>query len=682
MNRSSQDDTSESNFVSRIEYSDSPSPWTRNSQEDNTLESSFVSQIDMAIEELSNSPSNNPPLIPSYVTGLRRSENYYDLSDNQNYRNPSGNIIDSDLESNESQSPSHINNDIMIRNIFNDHILYKNEQTWVELFENYSNRKVLFEKLLHYAEIHYKKNLNVELPISYYYEKYSSPLAFIPRSLENDFVKYMEEKIGFEFNKDLFHRVIMEYIYFRESPTGKFGDVDRVEDEVKINNNIYRWHYFMWICPDDPNLQQAPESTVFTPQTMTKYNLTNNFGWSVKQIRTYYNATVLPYILQKYLPTINPNQGKYKNLILKFYPTKKIMVYIIKEFVKNNNSLQLNQDYINSSFQYIQAYKTITGSSRPTNVYEKTYQLLENLKYIQVKIQESLNKKLLKIKTRVEEQSLPEKYKYKWERMCAKLTKLDLEELRELALIEDITFVHMKSKRELCKELYEKIDQMVADLSTYTQQCQNDFSVLTSDNVPKNLQDIDQPDFIKSQYLFTYKHNGLVYCDDIRALYKYINESGRVWNRTLKKYEYMHPDTRSALSESNVRAIERTYNNLLQKIITLHDNESDATPDMTPQQILSAFSTTFSSKLMTHAKNIQLYINSDQNAFQTFLTSLKLENILSQNEIDNIQYDLINQKLALARHLTLKIDNDTVVTNGVPFSGMSAIVAEIYNETF
>ena len=68
--------------------------------------------------------------------------------------------------------------------------------------------------------------------------------------------------------------------------------------------------------------------------------------------------------------------------------------------------------------------------------------------------------------------------------------------------------------------------------------------------------------------------------------------------------------------------------------------------------------------------------------YLSFLISLKLDNVLSQNEIDNIQGDLISQKLALVRHLTLKIDNDTVVTNGVPFSGMSAIITEIYNETF
>lgn len=659
---------------------------SRSSQEDNTSQSSFGSEIDMAI---ANSPSDNLPLIPPYVTGLRRSENYYDLSDNQNYRNPPENIRDSDLESNESPTASPIINDIMIQHIFDNPGVYKRQETWVDLFENISdnNRKPLFEKLLHYAELHYKKNLNVELPISHYYKNYRSPLYFIPASLRNDFVKYIEQKIGFKFDNNLFDIVIMEYIYFRDSPTAKYQEFydfynDKGEEVDESKTGGYKWYYFMWIRPGDPNLIVAPQSAVFTPQTMKTYNLTNpNFGWTNKQIKTYYNATIVPYILQKYLPTINPNQYRYQNLIDRFYPRKKIMVYIIKEFIKNNNSLQLKEEYINSLFKYIQAYKAIFQGSKPRNAYKKIYELLENLKYRQVKIKESLNIKLLRIKKRVEEQSLPGKYKYKWERMCAKLTKLDLEELRELALIEGITFVHMKSKRELCKELYEKLDQIVADLSTYAQQCQNDFSVLTSDNVPKNLQDMDQRDFIKSQYLFTYKHNGLVYCDDIRALYKYINESGRVWNKTLKKYEYMHPDTRSALSESNVRAIERTYHNLDQKIITLND-ESNVTPDMTPQQILSAFSTTFSSKLMTHAKNIQLYINSDQNTFKTFLINLKLDNVLSQNEINNIQGDLINQKLALVRHLTLKIDNDTVVTNGVPFSGMSAIITEIYNETF
>ena len=619
-------------------------------------------------------------MIPPYVTGLHRSENYNDLSDNQNYRNPPEIIRDSDLESNESPSASPIINDIMIQDIFDNPNMYESFLFWVELFENISdnNRKPLFEKLLHYAELHYKKYLKLELKLTSYYYKYESPLFFMPSYLRNLLLEYIQKKLGYPINSD-YKNIIMEYIYFRESPTGKFGE-GGVEDEVEINNKIYRWHYFMWIRPGDPNLQQAPESEIITPQIMDNYNITNkDFGWSTKQIKTFYKSIIVPYLLQKYLPEINSNHRRYKYIINRVLPFKKNSAYIIKQFLKNNNSLQLNEEIIQKVLfdKSDRFYKFFYFD----DIYSKIYELLGQLKYRQVKIQESLNIKLLRIKTRVEEQSLPGKYKYKWERMCAKLTKLDLEELRELALIEGITFVHMKSKRELCKELYEKLDQMVADLSTYAQQCQNDFSVLTSDNVPKNLQDMDQPDFIKSQYLFTYKHNGLVYCDDIRALYKYINESGRVWNKTLNKYEYMHPDTRSALSESNVRAIERTYNNLDQKIITLND-ESNVTPDMTPQQILSAFSTTFSSKLMTHAKNIQLYINSDQNTFQTFLISLKLDNVLSQNEIDNIQGDLISQKLALVRHLTLKIDNDTVVTNGVPFSGMSAIITEIYNETF
>jgi hypothetical protein len=298
-----------------------------------------------------------------------------------------------------------------------------------------------------------------------------------------------------------------------------------------------------------------------------------------------------------------------------------------------------------------------------------------------LKIQKSLNKKLLKIKTRVENQGLSGKYKYKWERMCAKLTKLDLEDLRELALVEGIKFVHMKSKRELCKELYEKLDQMIADLSIYSGQCQNDVSVLTSDNVPKNLQDMDQPDFIKSQYLFTYKHNGFVYCDDIRALYKYINESGRVWNRQTEQYEYKHPDTSSPLSQANVRAIYRAYSQLEEKIITLDDTEEQV-EQLTPKQILSSFASTFSSKLMTGVKSIQLFIDCEQNKFKEFLTTLRSEDILTQNELNNITGDLIKQKTDLVRILILKIDNDTVVTNGVRFSGISTIITEIYNETF
>lgn len=627
--------------------------------------------------------------------------------------------------------------DEIIAQIFNDPNLYKQEGIWEDLFstfekwyeswvsehinleddEEWLDYDILIEKLLNYAELHYKKHLNVELPILNYYERYRNPLEFIPKNLQEIIVLYVEKKLGKELNpsehfkklmnivpkgdflKQFYNIIINEWIYFKDSPTGISGNGgDRFNkgygfDEFKLEYPGYKWFYFMWIHPDDKNLIKASEDKVFTPSSMTEYNLTNhNFGWTTKQIKTYYNATIVPYILQKYLPEINPNHSKYQSLIKRIYPTKRIMVYLIKHFLQNNNlesllppSLKVQEllDVIETRSEPLthDELNHILFSLDKRYVTSRCIYLLLKLKIKQMEIKKSLQEKILRIRTRVEEQDLPGKYKYKWERMCAKLTKLDLEDLRELALVEGITFVHMKSKRELCKELYEKLDRMVEELSSYSKQCQNDFSVLTSDNVPKTLQEIDQPDFIKSQYLFTYKHNGLVYCDDIRALYKYINETGKVYNRTLNEYEYMHPDTRSPLSQANVRAITREYNNLVQKIITLHD-ENDETTQLTPEQILSSTSTDFVSKL-PYPKDVGLYINSDQDKFEEFISELISIGILSQNEITNIQGDLISRKIELARLLLQKIEGNTIMTSdGRAISESAYDIREIYNEIF
>jgi hypothetical protein len=665
---------------------------------------------------------------------LPRSEEYSELSDQG---------ISSDIG---DDTPSPYLQDVsfetgkgdeIIVKIFNDPILYRQEGIWEDLFstfekwyeswmsehinleddEEWVDYDILIETLLYYAELHYKKHLNVELPILYYYERYQNPLEFLPENLQKIIVLYIEKKLGkklnasdrfkkslsinrLDFTKPFYNIIIYEWIYFKDSPTGISGNGGKYEYTYHDDNPPppleypgYKWFYFMWINPDDKNLIKAPEDKVFTPSSMTEYNLTNhNFGWTTKQIKTYYNATIVPYILQKYLPEINPNHSKYQSLIKRIYPIKRIMVYLIKHFLQNNNLESL----LPPSFKVQELLNSIETRSEPLThdelnhilfsldkryVTSRCIYLLLKLKTKQMEIKKSLQEKILRIRTRVEQQDLPGKYKYKWERMCAKLTKLDLEDLRELALVEGIAFVHMKSKRELCKELYEKLDRMVANLNTYSKQCQNDFSVLTSDNVPKTLQEMDQPDFIKSQYLFTYKHNGLVYCDDIRALYKYINETGKVYNRSLNEYEYMHPDTRSPLSQANVRAITREYNNLVQKIISLHD-ENDETTQLTPQQILSTTSTDFVSKL-PYPKDVGLYINSDQDKFEEFISALGSIRILSQNEITNIQGDLISRKIELARLLLQKIEGNTIITSdGGAISQSAYDIREIYNETF
>lgn len=710
--------------MSSEEYSDNvQTPRSRSylprSQAYSNLSNYDTSNDDVQTPETPELSSEEYSTLSNDDTSSEGEEPYDDTSDDDVQLPSSGYLTSVSFKTNEGSK--------IIAQIFDNPDLYKQEGIWEDLFKVFENwykssmsedinYTILIEQLLIYAELHYKRKINLEVPIQSYYSSWSkNPLEFMPENLKLKIVLYIETKLGKKLNpsesfkklngngfgsdflNQFYNIIINEWIYFKDSPTGISGNGGNKFNEgygfneFKLEYPGYKWFYFMWIRPDDKNVIKAPEDKVFTPSTMEEYNLTNhNFGWSTKQIKTYYNTTIIPYLLKTYLPEINPNHPEYKMLINKIYPIKLIMVYLIKHFLQNNNleSLLPTSSKVKELLDVIESNKVTDDelnkmlfSLDKRYVTSRCIYLLLKLRMKQMEIKQSLREKILKIRTRVEKQVLPGKYKYKWERMCAKLTKLGLEDLRELALIEGITFVHMKSKRELCKELYEKLDEMVANLSSYSQKCQNDFSVLTSDNVPKNREDMDKPDFIKSQYLFTYKHNGLVYCDDIRALYKYINESGKVYNRSLNEYEYMHPDTRSPLSNANVRAITRAYDNLVEKVITL-DDESDESKKLTPEQILSSTSTDFASKL-PYPKDIGLYINSDQDKFGKFLSALRSERILSQNEINNIRGDLITKKIELVRSLLQKIERDTVMTSdGRPISEAAYDIREIYNEIF
>jgi hypothetical protein len=309
----------------------------------------------------------------------------------------------------------------------------------------------------------------------------------------------------------------------------------------------------------------------------------------------------------------------------------------------------------------------------------------------------------MNIRTRIEKKQSTE-FKYKWQQMCAKLTKWDIEQLRELAVIENIPNYQIKSKRELCKEFEEilqrKIDdhrrQMIRYIpdpekpsdakdtqlnelferhiqnnltpneqrhkqrypQQYSQKCQNNDSLLG-----------DSLTDIKPEFFFTYKHNNKIFCDDIRILY----------DQVIKRQEINNPYDRTPLSQEVIKSIEKTYNKLKDTMLSLKDEENE---QPVPLQSILTSKTTDLLALFFHHAPMENFIYSDEIAFTDFVMYLKIDSILSEREAQYIMDlpDLQSQKIGLVDLLTMKIRNDENVIDG--FSSMASSITDIYNNVF
>ena len=145
----------------------------------------------------------------------------------------------------------------------------------------------------------------------------------------------------------------------------------------------------------------------------------------------------------------------------------------------------------------------------------------------------------------------------------------------------------MNSKRELCKELYEILDEIVEKQrqnkirftkedpndrknihnnltekerldkiehpELYKDKCHNDESVFTLDSISN----------VKPEFLFTYEHNNKLWCEDIRYLYRHVITEGK----------HTHPFDRTKLSNKIVRNIKDVYEHLQKTMTTLEDVE-------------------------------------------------------------------------------------------------------------
>lgn len=602
------------------------------------------------------------------------------------------------------------NSNYSIEEIFKNQNLFTKRDVWIKKRKE-TDYDTFYSELLKVAKKHYMDYAtNNEFTNSY-----KNPIYYVDDipELSKELSDYVCKKSGImntTYNKykktcedvQIIYVDLLEYLYLDNLPTIIADDlIDTITTPktITVNDNVYynNNNYFIWRKKNDPYIVKPQSDLQITKDNFNNFSTRRGVGWSMKQIQTFFFTTIIPYILKEADLKININLPAYKE-VLKKYNFKYLMGGFINEYFKNNNKLDLNIEFLQKNYKKIESnQKSLAlleiSKIHKTNVYHHIYKLIIELKVTQVKVLSGLESKIKKIKERIEQKKLPKKYTYHWQRMCAKLTSLDIEELREIAEIEGIPYYNMKSKRELCQDFSEKLEKMIVQQrrqkirytkedsndpnnihnnltneekqhiqrypELYSKKCHNDDSVLSSDNVSD----------IKQEFLFTYEHNGKIWCDDIRALYKYVIEQG----------VEQHPFDRTPLSEKLIDLIRNTYEKLEKTMVTLEDSEE--VPQLSKSSILTSKTTSLIS-LLYHPNPVSLFLESSSRIFNEFLMYLEDEDILSQREISNILNlkDLLDKKIVLVDLLTLKITNDTDIIDGV--SSMAVNITNVYNSVF
>ena len=514
---------------------------------------------------------------------------------------------------------------------------------------------------------------------------------------------------------ELTEACLLEFLYFKQTPSFIVTnlldtDPEDYHDVLTLNGEKYKYTYFIWRREGDPNLIRAREDEIITRENFKKYSRFQTVGWSVKQLRTFFNINILPIILQKSNININVNLPNYKeiidNVLFKSKLNKLIDEYITTNTIAiNTNNLSEIKEKINASLNNLKDLSpySITRYMDDNIFYFFIAQLMKQ----QAIVQKSLQEKIQNIQTKIENKTGTGS-KYKWQRMCAKLGNLEIEQLRELAVIENISNYQMKSKRELCKEFEEilqrkineqrrqmiqyipepekprdtknkKLNEQLNKLFTrhiqnnltdsekkhkqrypkqYSQKCQNSDS-LTGDDLTD----------IKPEFFFTYKHNNKIFCEDIRILYDQIQ-------RGIDE----NPYDRTPLSPELIETIKKTYKKLKATMLSLKDTQVEE--EAIPLESVLTSKTADLLGLLFHHAPIENFLHCDQNIFREFVMYLEDEHILSNREAEHIisLRDLQAQKIGLVDLLTMKIRNDPNVVDG--FSSMASNITDVYNRVF
>lgn len=472
-----------------------------------------------------------------------------------------------------------------------------------------------------------------------------------------------------------------EYIYFKKSPNLLYNIKYYDDKDKKIIKNKktevdgFYWEYFIWRKKDDENLKSAPKTLEITKDNFYNYKIFKNslHGWSRIQLKSFLNTVILPSFLKQANLKINVSHKIYSQHINSILHESSIKIgNIIHLFISgkklNNHILEIIDDIINKSKEdtpILKIFKELSKNNYDELVkegfedYKNIYKLIVYLKYNKRIMNIYLSKKIEKIKKKFSRK------RFKWQLMCSELGKTtNIQTLKELALLENVENASMMSKREICKAFSEKLQKMIDDKNNAinNNKCTNDMSFLSGENIKD----------IQSEFFIEYEHNDKIYCDDVRLMKKQIDEN-----------KGMHPSFRQKLNENSIKKINDMYNNLLNTTINMED-KYNVEEELSPESYLQTQMTNLVLKTRDNGyiNNQQFLINADQTKFNEFVSKLKFNQLLTDNDTSYIYNfnNLILQKTKLTELLSLKIDNDPLKQGNISEIATNLVI--LYNELF
>ena len=411
----------------------------------------------------------------------------------------------------------------------------------------------------------------------------------------------------------------------------------RDRDEVDIENRHFKWNYFVWLEDGDNSFHSANREEV---------------------ILKFIKKNIIPNVFQQANLNVDITDLHYKRMFVKRSVIKPMLVKILKYYF-HNNTLTLDNDIL-SSIDDMVKNKSLKSTiarriARARNLDEHIdlwpiYEVIIEFKLRQATIRSNLKRKLARISERMVNKKSD---RFKWEPICRMMDKeIKLEELRELARIDNIPFVELMSKRQLCVRLSQRISDIATIQKEYHDKCSNERSFYGGDDVNE----------IAPEFFFTYRHNCQTYCEDIRKLYKWITQKGPY-----------HID-RTQLSREVVHSITEAYHKL--NYTTVHMNDivldTEKEPEISLDSQLSSAVGDFVSKLR-HATPSG-FINCGEVQFNMFLEGLIEERVITINESLIIKHEksLQEKKLKVIQILLPKIHLEDYLT----------FTSEVWNHTF
>lgn len=458
-------------------------------------------------------------------------------------------------------------------------------------------------------------------------------------------------------------------------------------DQALMRGQTFHYRYFLWIKDDDPRFEPADSRTVITLDNFGTHGRSLfDGGWSKLQMQTFISTVIIPRVLQAAGLTINAQHPDYLECMRKHLNTKDALGNIIKHYINTSESIDLNQE----NFTWEGVIREMPGLIRARGLIYHPYLQLMRMVHCLFEIQNEVRARIrarfnswssdlsdiqpafARI-TRISNDVAKRrgvKERFHWMNVCAGMDELSADDLRELAAMERIPYYEMMTKDELCRELTQRVREQIEQVNETRGQCSNSESVITLEPIQN----------IPPEFFYAYRHNGRLYCDDIRILARHFQINGPT-----------HPADRTQLDIDLVNTVLNEYNSLVRRVARMEDAESESESDEqldtvpNPQSILTMRVASLLD-MLRYPHDLQLFMTADAELSNRFINDLVQRHVLGNREVTHILqgHDLIEQKSRLAELLILKITNDPVqihTEQGV-ISQIAEEVTASYNTTF